>query len=174
MRLYGASRTSDLVPDFFVRHPTERPTRTLALSLGQGIKQSPKSAPFCFWRIVDHMSPVDAGQMLQVVDGKEFRHNKVSATIPTNFQSRQFTIAHFTVHVSATTMGTGTVIVLPRRTRVDERDFQRLHALDVTTGAELLGLNRFRHRFRNWRQQFQWPRNLRSGAIQRSVPPCSC
>jgi hypothetical protein len=44
------------------------------------------------------MSPVHAGQMLQLVDGKEFRHNKVSDTIPTNFQSRQFTIEHFTVH----------------------------------------------------------------------------
>jgi hypothetical protein len=36
--------------------------------------------------------------MLQLVDDKEFRHNKVSETIPTNFQSRQFAIAHFTVH----------------------------------------------------------------------------
>ena len=98
MRFHGASRTSEFVPDFFVRHPTERPTRTLALSLGQGIKQSPKSATFRFWRIVDHTSSVHAGQMLQLVDDKEFRHNKVSATIPTNFQSRQFTIAHFTVH----------------------------------------------------------------------------
>src|SRR6202035_1769389 len=58
MRFHGASRTSEFVPDFFVRHPTERPTRTLALSLGQGIKQSPKSATFCFWRIVVHMLPV--------------------------------------------------------------------------------------------------------------------
>jgi len=98
MRFHGASRTSELVPDFFVRQPTERPTRALALSPGQGMKQSPKSATFCFWRIVDHMSPVHAGQMLQLVDDKEFRHNKVSATIPANFQSRQFTIAHFTVH----------------------------------------------------------------------------
>jgi hypothetical protein len=49
------------VPDFFVRHPMERPTRTLALSLGQGIKQSPKSATFRFWRIVDHTSSVQAG-----------------------------------------------------------------------------------------------------------------
>src|ERR1700690_1962677 len=98
MRFHGASSTSDLVPDFLVRHPTERPTRTLALSLGQGIKQSPKSATFSFWRIVDHMSPVHAGKMLQLVDDKEFRHNTISATIPANFQSRQFTIAHRTVH----------------------------------------------------------------------------
>jgi hypothetical protein len=98
MRFHGASRTSDLVPDFFVRHPTERPTRTLALSLGQGIKQSPKSVAVRFWRIVDHTSSVHAGQMVQGVDDNEFRHNKVSATIPTSFQFRQFTIAHFTVH----------------------------------------------------------------------------
>jgi hypothetical protein len=73
------------VPDFFVRHPMERPTRTLALSLRQGIKQSPKSPAFRFRRIVDHTSSVQAGQMLQLVDDKEFRHNKVSATIPTLF-----------------------------------------------------------------------------------------
>jgi hypothetical protein len=98
MRFHGASRTSHLVADFFVRHSTERPTRALALSLGQGMKQSPKSATFRFWRIMGHMSPVHAGQMLELVDDRAFRHNKVSATIPTTFQSRQFTIAHFTVH----------------------------------------------------------------------------
>jgi hypothetical protein len=98
VRFHGASRTSDLVPDFFVRHPMERPTRTLALSLGQGVKQLPKSATFRFWRIVDHNVVCPCRSDATLIDDKEFRHTKVSATIPTKFQSRQFTIEHFTVH----------------------------------------------------------------------------